>query len=104
MTSCAAARGRNHSQGEGAKLPETKKSKRNPTREFRGPPDCPLTDALVKRKFADLDPETVRRAVPPKKRAVAETLGKSGAQDERRCVRFVRFVSDPATSLQMLSL
>jgi hypothetical protein len=49
----------------------------------------------VKRKFADLDPETVRRAVPPKKRAVAETLGKSGAQDERRCVRFVRFVSDP---------
>ena len=62
---------------EGAKLPEKKKSKRNPTREFRGPPDCPLTDAMMKRKFADLDPETVRRAVPPKKRAVAETLGKS---------------------------
>ena len=49
---------------KGAKVPAQQRGKRVRTREFKPPPDCPLTTAMLRIKFRELDPESL----PPKKR------------------------------------
>ena len=50
---------------KGAKLPKKARAKQARTREFRPPPDCPLTTKALMETFRELDPESL----PPKKRA-----------------------------------
>jgi len=51
----------------GAKLPKKARGKRARTREFKPPPDCPLTTAALHATFRELDSE----CLPPKKRGRA---------------------------------
>lgn len=53
-------------EAKGAKVPRKKKAGKR-AREFLPPPDCPLTTAMWRAKFRELDNETL----PPKKRARA---------------------------------
>ena len=52
---------------EGAKVPKKKRGKRTRTLFFQPPPDCPVTSAILRRTFRELDPECLL----PNKRARA---------------------------------